>query len=67
MLCEATRLSTRMTGFSGILQGMHQSTDTSIGPLSGPKAGQIALVPTIAGRDRADRLYESLYVDINDE
>lgn len=42
-------------------------TDTSIGPLSGPKSGQIALVPAIAGRDRADRLYKSLSVDINDE
>jgi hypothetical protein len=37
------------------------------GPLSGPKSGQIARVPAIAGRNRADRLYKSLSVDINDE
>ena len=42
------------------LLSVRQSTDTSIEPLSGPKAGQIALIPAIAGRDRRDRLAKSL-------
>jgi len=44
-----------------------RSTDTSIGPLSGPKSGQIARVPAIAGRDRIDRLHKGLTVDTNDD